>query len=264
MEKQKKAVVLIAIISTLSVCFAEEDPNKICLGIKCAEVTRDLFGQLVQDGIRLPRRNGFCVTFVYENSPAEVAGLTKGDLICQINNMPISNLNDLHKVLAENGTEKAALITGFSMAEKEGRLVWRPLRVQLKPILYKELMGYLAKLCPLQITKTRMGANTINTPYVEIYLFNRTQKTIVGFKAKGHTWNSFDEPQKDINTLGQEAILPQKDNSFIITLYNNNIATRGDIIITSVRYEDGTEWVLTDEPVSYSPFKMKQTIIMSD
>jgi membrane-associated protease RseP (regulator of RpoE activity) len=256
-DRKRLIIILLAVVVGLP-CFAGEnkDPNRPILGIKYSGVTREIYGKLLKNGLRLPRRYGVWVSFIGENSPAEVAGFQKNDLIYKINNKNIVTSEGLTAALLKNGTEQFAVVDVFSPVEKGKKLIWKRLQIKVKPMKYKDYQAMIEALFPLKDIEIRMSEDSIGTPYVNIRFFNRTFKKIVGFKVVARTWNNFNEPLPDFNGIAQGDMLAQKKNAYDFKFYNNDTATKGELAIIHIKYEDGTEWKPGADAIVYYPFKM--------
>ncbi len=86
------------------------------LGIQYEEVTPEIAAQL-----RLPVREGIIVAFVEPGTPAQAAGLARGDIITRIDDAPITGGGDLRRFLRQKspGEEITILV---SRARQEVRL----------------------------------------------------------------------------------------------------------------------------------------------
>ncbi len=66
----------------------------------------------------LPVESGILVVSIEENSPAQRAGLSEGDVIVGFDGQPIAGIDDLHKMLTEEKVEVKTSLTIIRHAEK--------------------------------------------------------------------------------------------------------------------------------------------------
>jgi len=66
----------------------------------------------------LPIESGILVVSVEENSPAQRAGLSEGDIIVSFDDQPIASIDDLHKRLTEEKVGKRTTLTIIRRTEK--------------------------------------------------------------------------------------------------------------------------------------------------
>jgi S1-C subfamily serine protease len=67
---------------------------------------------------QLPIENGVLVVSVEENSPAQKAGLSEGDIIVSFDGQSIENIDDLHRRLTEEKVGKRTMLTVIRRTEK--------------------------------------------------------------------------------------------------------------------------------------------------
>lgn len=85
------------------------------LGVTVQEVTDDLAESFGMDKAR-----GALITDVQVNSPAQKAGLQRGDVILEVNGQPLANLGDLPKMVASLPVGTKARLTLFRDGRKKG------------------------------------------------------------------------------------------------------------------------------------------------
>jgi len=118
------------IMSAQGICFAVPiNTAKMIIGplIKEGKFRRGYIGVGGQN-VPLPRRvvlfhelsveSGVLVISIEPNSPAQTAGLREGDVIVGLNNQPIANIDDLHKVLTHEGVGVRSQLTILRRSEK--------------------------------------------------------------------------------------------------------------------------------------------------
>jgi S1-C subfamily serine protease len=76
-----------------------------------------LFRRLVRF-YHLPVESGILVVSVEENSPAQRAGLSEGDIIVSFDGQPIASIDDLHRRLTEEKVNKRTTLTIIRRTEK--------------------------------------------------------------------------------------------------------------------------------------------------
>jgi len=67
---------------------------------------------------RLPLENGVLAVSVEENSPAQRAGLSEGDIIVSFDGQPVASIDDLHRRLTEEKVGKKTPLTIIRRTEK--------------------------------------------------------------------------------------------------------------------------------------------------
>lgn len=67
---------------------------------------------------RLPVESGILVVSIEENSPAQRAGLSEGDIIVSFDGQPIASIDDLHRRLTEEKVGKRTMLTIIRGTEK--------------------------------------------------------------------------------------------------------------------------------------------------
>ncbi len=118
------------ILSAQGICFAIPiNTAKMIVGalIKEGKYQRSYIGVGGQN-VDLPRRltrfhdlsveSGVLVISIENDSPAQKAGLVIGDVIVEMNNQPIANIDDLHKVLTDKQVGVRSPLTMIRRAEK--------------------------------------------------------------------------------------------------------------------------------------------------
>ncbi|WP_250123156.1 trypsin-like peptidase domain-containing protein [Chroococcidiopsis sp. CCMEE 29] len=118
------------IMSAQGICFAVPiNTAKMIIGplIKEGKFRRGYIGVGGQN-VPLPRRvvlfhelsveSGVLAISIEPNSPAQTAGLREGDVIVGLNNQPIANIDDLHKVLTHEGVGVRSQLTILRRSEK--------------------------------------------------------------------------------------------------------------------------------------------------
>lgn len=118
------------IMSAQGICFAVPiNTAKLVIGqlIKEGKVRRGYIGVGGQN-VPLPRRlvlfhelgveNGVLVISTEPNSPAQTAGLQEGDVIVGLNNQPVGNIDDLHKILTHEQVGVRSPLTILRRTEK--------------------------------------------------------------------------------------------------------------------------------------------------
>ena len=118
------------ILSAQGICFAIPiNTAKMIVGslIKEGKYRRSYIGVGGQN-VDLPRRltrfhdlsveSGVLVISIENDSPAQKAGLVVGDVIVEMNNQPIANIDDLHKVLTDKQVGVRSPLTMIRQTEK--------------------------------------------------------------------------------------------------------------------------------------------------
>jgi len=118
------------IMPAQGICFATAvDTAKVIVShlLKQGKVKRGFIGVAGQN-ILLPRRtvrfhelpveSGVQVAALESGSPAQKAGLREGDIIIDYNNHPVAGIDDLHRLLTEDGVDKAASIVVLRRTQK--------------------------------------------------------------------------------------------------------------------------------------------------
>ncbi|MGA2515528.1 MAG: trypsin-like peptidase domain-containing protein [Thermodesulfobacteriota bacterium] len=67
---------------------------------------------------RLPVESGILVVSIEENSPAQRAGLSEGDIIVGFDNQPVTGIDDLHRMLTEERVGVKTTLTVLRHTEK--------------------------------------------------------------------------------------------------------------------------------------------------
>ena len=78
----------------------------------------------------LPLESGVLVVSIEENSPAQKAGLTEGDVIIGFDNQPVAGIDDLHKVLTE---ERVGVKSGLTIIRRTEKMVLEIIPEESKP-----------------------------------------------------------------------------------------------------------------------------------
>lgn len=84
------------------------------LGVTIQHVSEDL-----ADSFGLPDTTGALISSVAKDSPADRAGLKRGDVILRLNNQKIESMNDLPRLVAEISVGEKAQVTIFRQGEEK-------------------------------------------------------------------------------------------------------------------------------------------------
>ncbi len=95
---------------------SQQPPEKSALGIQVSDITNDIAGQL-----NLENTSGVVVVGVDDGSKGSQAGVTKGDVIKQINHKPVENVEDYKKII--NGIKPGETIQMYIKRAFQGYTV---------------------------------------------------------------------------------------------------------------------------------------------
>jgi serine protease Do len=94
------------------------------IGVGLQDLTKDL-----ADYFKLEKIEGAVITYIFPESPAEVAGLKQGDIILKINDKKIVNSNDVSEIVKKAKINDKLML----MIYRNGQTLYKPVKIAAKP-----------------------------------------------------------------------------------------------------------------------------------
>ena len=94
------------------------------IGVGLQDLTKDL-----ADYFKLEKIEGAVITYIFPESPAEVAGLKQGDIILKINDKKIVNTNDVSEIVKKAKINDKLML----MIYRNGQTLYKPVKIAAKP-----------------------------------------------------------------------------------------------------------------------------------
>jgi hypothetical protein len=129
--------------SLIAACAQEANPtselDQFVLGASVVALSdaRDVF----QDAdVRLPVKAGVLLADVTAYGPAQIAGLTKMDIITRVNKSPVTTVDEFKEAVALLDPTKECELTGYrATPSKTGKVSWKRGSVKAKPVKRRDL-----------------------------------------------------------------------------------------------------------------------------
>ena len=196
-----------------------------------------------------PKRSGVIVDDTVPGSPAEAAGLQRGDIITKVGETLVIKAQDYLDSFKAMSVGKPVKFRIIRPIVAKRIINWKSSVVTVTPITVKELDRLKKHNCPLRIVSATLHRNVIGEPEVTLTVKNSTDNDAVAIEVNIECWNRFDEKvlgwgkQTNVFTgISQKRIEKGKEEVLAWQLSARDTTAKIRVTFARVKFADGTLW----------------------